>query len=387
MKNKILHLSHTDINFDSRIIKEMISLQKIFPNSEIQGIGIKLEENETLDKSDTTDSLDILTLSLYSKKMTLLPKSLRHLFTLFEFFIRVMLDKRRLNSPNIVHSHDIIPLPICLIMKLFFGSKIIYDAHELESDRAGLGKFMGKAVFLVEKIAWRWIDGFITVSPEIMSWYYKKFSNKPGKVILNAPLIKEENFSKNIEKNYLKRIFNIPDKSIIYIYIGMLTEGRGIENLLTVFEKFKNSKHHLVFLGHGHLSELIELKQNNNSNIHLHKSVKHEQVVPIASSADVGLCMLENVSLSDYLCLPNKLFEYSFANLHIISSNFPSIKNFIEKYNCGICCEDSEESIVNAIENIQKIIDSDEKKFSRIIAECSWEHQEKNLFDVYNEVL
>ena len=118
MKNKILHLSHTDINFDSRIIKEMVSLQKKFPNSEIQGIGIKLDENEMLEKSDTTDSLEILTLSLYSKKMIYLPKPLRHIFTLFEFFTKVMIDKRRLKSPNIVHSHDIIPLPICLIMKL-----------------------------------------------------------------------------------------------------------------------------------------------------------------------------------------------------------------------------------------------------------------------------
>ena len=69
MKNKILHLSHTDINFDSRIIKEMISLQKIFPDSEIQGIGIKLDENEKLKKSDTTNSLEILSLSLHSKKL------------------------------------------------------------------------------------------------------------------------------------------------------------------------------------------------------------------------------------------------------------------------------------------------------------------------------
>lgn len=387
MKNKILHLSHTDINFDSRIIKEMISLQKIFPDSEIQGIGIKLDENEKLKKSNTTNSLEILSLSLHSKKLTLIPKSLRHFFTLIEFFIRVMFDKRRLKSPNIVHSHDVIPIPICLIMKLFFGSKIIYDAHELESDRAGLGKIMGKAVLLVEKIAWKWIDGFITVSPEIMNWYYEEFSDKPGKVILNSPLIQEDHLSKNIQKDYLKKIFNIPDESIIYIYIGMLTEGRGIKNLLAVFEKLKNTKHHIVFLGHGHLSDHIKLKQNNNSNIHLHESVKHEQVVPIASSADIGLCMLENVSLSDYLCLPNKLFEYSFANLHIISSSFPSIRNFIEKYNCGICCEDSEESIVCAIENMQEIIDSDEKKFSKIIAECSWERQEKNLYDVYNEFL
>ena len=47
MKN-IIHLSHTDIRYDSRIIKEMLALSKAYPSYRIQGLGIKLSENEDL---------------------------------------------------------------------------------------------------------------------------------------------------------------------------------------------------------------------------------------------------------------------------------------------------------------------------------------------------
>ena len=42
-----------------------------------------------------------------------------------------------------------------------------------------------------------------------------------------------------------------------------------------------------------------------------HKSKK--KLTNLIKEADVGLCLVENVSLSDYYCLPNKLFEYAFA--------------------------------------------------------------------------
>ena len=41
---KIIHLTHTEINFDNRILKEIDSISKL-PNSEILGIGIKLNEH------------------------------------------------------------------------------------------------------------------------------------------------------------------------------------------------------------------------------------------------------------------------------------------------------------------------------------------------------
>jgi hypothetical protein len=69
----------------------------------------------------------------------------------------------------------------------------------------------------------------------------------------------------------------------------------------------------VVFLGYGELSQDLKRLAAEHPNIHVHDAVPHSQVVPIAQSADFGLCLVQDVSLSDYYCLPNKLFEYYFA--------------------------------------------------------------------------
>ena len=38
-------------------------------------------------------------------------------------------------KPKIVHCHDTLVLPIGLVVSLIFKSKLIYDAHELESNK------------------------------------------------------------------------------------------------------------------------------------------------------------------------------------------------------------------------------------------------------------
>lgn len=386
MKN-IIHLSHTDIRYDSRIIKEMLALSKAYPSYRIQGLGIELSENEDLKASETSKSLEILSFNLKAKKIRFIPKPIRHACTMIEFFLKVLTEKRRLKKPDIIHCHDVIPLPICLYFKFFFKTKIIYDAHELESDRAGLGKAMGKAILSLEKFAWRWLDGFITVSPEIQKWYMSNIGTKHSDVILNSPMLDfKNNIRDEIESGYLKNYFKLNKEDIVFVYIGMLTEGRGIEVLTKVFEELEGSKYHLVFLGHGTLQNSLIKKSKDYNNIHLHEAVAHEKVVELVSSADYGLCMLENVSLSDYLCLPNKLFEYSFARLKVISSNFPAIEKFLKKYDCGMCCENNVKSIKKSLTNLESVEKISKDNFSRLVMDCSWSSQEKKLISMYNSL-
>ena len=68
-------------------------------------------------------------------------------------------------------------------------------------------------------------------------------------------------------------------------------------------------------MGWGILETMIKKYSQDNKNIHVHAPVDHSEVVPLVSECDFGICNVENISLSDYLCLPNKLFEYCFAGL------------------------------------------------------------------------
>ena len=376
----ILHLTHTDINSDSRILKEMRSVSK--DNSyKLFGIGVIMNEG-AIDSTTGSEKLNIRSIILQSRKLTLLPAVLMHSFSVIELTIKMVFKAINL-KPKVIHCHDTLVLPLGVIVKLFTGAKLIYDAHELESDRNGLSKTLGRITLFVEKLLWRSLDALIVVSPSIERWYKDNIGKKYSKIILNAPRVSESDF--NYDKSYLRENFSIHPDSKIFIYIGILGKGRGIE---LIVEAFKNNdiNSSLVFLGYGELADELRGLASRYSNIYLHDAVPHAQVTAIAKSANVGLCLIQNVSLSDYYCLPNKLFEYTFSEISVLASNFPDISQLVQKYNLGKCTELSSESIYRAIKEFESL-----KLLPKIdlenLYDLTWEAQEEKILKLYEEIL
>jgi len=63
---KVLHLSQTNIKYDSRILKEMISLDNSSLKLDIFGIGAELDN--TTHKEGDKNNLSICTITLTSRK-------------------------------------------------------------------------------------------------------------------------------------------------------------------------------------------------------------------------------------------------------------------------------------------------------------------------------
>lgn len=324
--NRALHISHTDIRSDSRILKEMLAINEI-EEFELFGLGINRFDGQIPSKS--SESLSIVTKQMLSLKIKFLPSTLRYFFEVFELSILSIVQIIKLR-PHIVHCHDVNPLPAVSILNFFMNYKIIYDAHELESDRNGISKINGKLVKFVEKLCWNRITSFITVSESVGDWYLKEFGNKDSTIIYNAPLLQSENIgSNNRNNNYFRNKFNIKNNELVGVYVGIFQHGRGIHKLIKLYEELNNN-HHLIFLGYGADIKIVENAAKRNRNIHFHQKIDHDKVVSVLSSADIGYCLLEDVSLSDYYSLPNKIFEYINSGLFTISCDFPEIKKTLE---------------------------------------------------------
>jgi glycosyltransferase involved in cell wall biosynthesis len=377
----VLHLSHTDINYDSRILKEMRALSECKDKYALYGLGVVMDKG--LATSELSGALKIDSIKLKSRSFRFLPTFVRHVFSLIELTTKMLIKAVKIR-PKVIHCHDTLVLHIAVILKLITGAKLIYDAHELESDRNGLTPMLSKTTLMEEKILWPFVDYLIIVSPSIQNWYQKKIGKKPSEVILNSPVLHFiEERSRKYDKNYLRQKYDIAVTEMIFIYVGIFGKGRGIESLIDVFSNWQGA--HVVFMGFGEFTELITKHATHYSKIHFHASVPHEDVVDVVRSADVGLCMIGNVSLSDYYCLPNKLFEYCFAGVPVIASDFPDIVNVVKEYNLGVCCGQDKESIRKAVELfISKKINMniDIEKLEAL----SWEAQKVKLFNVYRTV-
>lgn len=372
---KILHLSHTEIPYDSRILKEM---ESAYNNGyEVYGIGIEQNENNI---PIVNNKFQVTTLNLFSKKLKFLPKSLRHSLTFLEFFLKSISTSIRV-KPDLIHCNDTIVLPIGIFIKFLTKSKLIYDAHELESNKNGLSTTLSKVTLFTEKLLWNFVDGLIVVSPSIQRWYMENIGYKESAIVLNSPIFGSQSTEKS---TYLRDKFHIPKNSKVFIYVGILGPGRGIDLIIDSFKTVKNA--HIVFLGHGNYSTKIKQLEKIYPNYHFHDSVVHNKVVEIVSSADIGLCLIENVSLSDYYCLPNKLFEYIFSGLPVLASNFPDIQCIVEKYSLGTCVDLNSESIRAGISSFVSN-DVPYHPKSNTFFELSWEKQEENLINLYSKLI
>ncbi len=376
----ILHCTHTDILSDNRILKEIDSVSKIHGVC-VFGIGFKNNESGAASEQLVAR---ICTHELFGRRAAIQPKFIRHLFVAIEMLIVACCYGKKIR-PKVVHCHDAPMLLVGLILKLLFSAKIVYDAHELESKRNHQGRIGSWLTIFVEKFSWPFIDHFITVSPSIIDWYREKLGDKASTLVLNSPFISSIGESTDSVDGIkpLRQSFNIPDDCKIFIYLGLLMPGRGVQVLLDSFCS-PGVKSHIVFIGYGSEVQLIEDYSVKKNNIHYHPPVPHEHVVSLASTADYGLCMIENVSLSDYYCLPNKLFEYAFSGIPVLASDFPDMKKIIQDYNLGETCNIDVESIVSAIKGIEGLTFKYEKKS---IYALSWEAQEASLQAAYNSVL
>lgn len=380
-----LHYSHTDIRSDPRILKEMQALADTL-NRKVIGIGFELDEAEAPAINNEDGRFKIFTKVLVTRKWSLLPRSLRYLCNFFELTFKLILPAIRLR-PTVVHCHDTLALPAGWLVKIVLGCKLVYDAHELESDKNGQTIILSKGTLLIEKFIWPRVDLLISVSNHILEWYKANLGYKQTALVLNSPMFQVDIAdSRNIAADtnrYFQKRYGISDDALIFVYLGILGPGRGIDICLKAFETGPKNAH-VVFVGYGAYEAKILNYSHRCPNIHFHHAVHHDQVVPLVSNADFGLCLVENVSLSDYYCLPNKLFEYSFANLPVLASRFPEISSLVEKYSLGICCDLDENSVREAL---HEIVNTRPKFAPSDITDLSWGAQAARLTDAYHNLL
>jgi len=374
---KILHISNTDIRYDSRILKELDVLTNI-DTYDVYAIGVK----NTWEKASCSEipiNAKIYNINCLFNNFRRMPRTIRYTLYIIELSIKIFLRAIK-NKPKIIHCHDTMVLPAGVLIKIFTKSKLIYDAHELESNKNGQTAILSKATLYIERKCWHYIDHFISVSPSIITWYENKLGAKSNSLILNSPYIKE-NFS--ITEKYFHRLYDIPHDKLIFIYLGAFGYGRGINIILSAFSNEKINSH-VVFIGYGFLENKIKEASEKYSHIHLHKPIPHEEIVPLVKNANIGLCLIENVSLSDYYSLPNKLFEYSFARLPVLASNFPNISKIVNQYKLGKCCEVNTDSVINTIIEFEK---SPPSPVIADLTELGWEKQAEKLTNLYQTLL
>jgi glycosyltransferase involved in cell wall biosynthesis len=302
-----------------------------------------------------------------------------------EFTLKVFFKSKKLN-PNIIHANDLKGLIIAALIKRRINTevKIIYDAHEYETETNGLHGVQKKVYQYLEKRYIQDVCRMITVSDSIANEYVRLYGIEKPMVLLNVP---QFNFDKNRKYDLFRERFKIRKNQRIFLYQGYLIPGRGIEILLESFNQLHKDNDVIIFMGKGSLVEMIK-NYHYSGNIYYHEFVDPKEYLNFTSSADVGISFIEDISLSDRYCLPNKLFEYMFCGLPIICSNLPEMRKLVEEHSIGIVAkENSIAGFRKAIEEVDsRGLDFFKQNLPQASSIYSWANQEKRLINFYNQL-
>jgi glycosyltransferase involved in cell wall biosynthesis len=272
-----------------------------------------------------------------------------------------------------------------LLKKLGKASHLIYEPHELETERVGLFGMPRKLTKVLERFLIKHIDTLIVVSQPIRNWYIEKYGLEKVFVVQNMPY----NFQKKsgLKTNNLKDKFKIPDDNLLFIYQGLIASGRGIFSLLDVFKRSSPNKH-LLLMGYGPSVKEVKKAASQYSNIHYLPAVSIDKIFEYTSSADIGINYISGeICMSYRYSLPNKFGEYIISGLPVlVSSSLEYLSHLVTHYNCGWSINsDNPDILLNFIENVSleeiERLKYGVRDYSRFIG---WEFEEKKFIEIYN---
>jgi glycosyltransferase involved in cell wall biosynthesis len=188
------------------------------------------------------------------------------------------------------------------------------------------------------------------------------------------------------KKDIFREKFNIPKEHLIFLYQGGLQPRRGI---LEFFELVKDKKEvSYVIMGFGALrNQIIELTKIH-PNLHFHEAVLPDVLLDYTSSADIGVCIEENLCKSWNLGLPNKMFEYYMVDLPIVVSGLQELKRFVVDNGTGYVIEDifDKKMFTTLLEKIVPTYKDKSENITTVKKIYNWQEEEKKLLRAYAQL-
>ena len=149
-------------------------------------------------------------------------------------------------------------------------------------------------------------------------------------VLLNTPPYRD------VVPSPLRERCGVSADTCLALYQGVVHHGRGIAPFMRAMPAMKDV--HLAIIGDGPArSELVQLAASLgiSDRVTWLGAIAYEDLHTYTCGADIGLCIIEPISMSYEYALPNKLFEYMMARVPTIVTDLPALRAHITAYPVG----------------------------------------------------
>ena len=372
-----LHIYPSPFTNETRILKIIRSLKAQHVFSEIRVMALRKGELSAYESLG--DGLSVMRIAPRFGKSV--PTIIGTLIQFISWHVSALVALRG-KSVACVNCHSLPVLPLSWMIATCKGAKLIYDTHELETETLSSKGMRRVIARIIERVFIHHCDAVFVVSPSIADWYKERYGLQHVTVVRNVPPA----FKQAAPTGKLRAALGLSASDEVYLYQGLLSRGRGIEALMEAFVTLYAPKH-LVFMGYGDLQPEICKMATLHENIHFHPAVCPDEIPDYTADASVGLALIENLCLSYYYCLPNKLFEYAACGVPILASDFPEMQQIIQQFDAGWAVKPEAQAIRNAVATLAPAsIAAKKARLGELASAYCWENEEAQLLDIYRNI-
>tara|TARA_B100000963_G_C22626889_1_gene672838 strand:+ start:582 stop:1739 length:1158 start_codon:yes stop_codon:yes gene_type:complete len=311
----------------------------------------------------------------------------------------VVLKNLEEKDVDLIICHDLPTLMPAIALRKKLDSRLLYDSLEIYTETINqffpnisgvkkvissiLIKFMRKFGSKAENRMMFSCDIITTVNESLANYFETKYQQQGIHVVMNCPKLSKP-FETEIN---FRNKFDLKTTDTIFLYQGVLNEGRGLSKLIDAFSIVvkSNGSIKLIILGDGVLKNQLKtqvLELNLEQTVFFHKSVPYKNLLHFTKAADFGINLLEAYNLSKKLASPNKLFEYLQAEIPVLCSYSPENNIVMNDFNIGIQCENDVNSISKGIFDLSGNYQLNINEFIKAKKRYCWENQEKKLLNI-----
>lgn len=334
--------------------------------------GYKVTQIVCHDRDEILDGVEIVAIPKPKSRLT----SMTGLpWKMFLKAIRQKADIYILQHPDLI--------PVGLLLKLF-RKRVIYETREHYPDKIPTMRWIPKRVRALARRTFTFYEQTTSALWDhiIVTDRYTAaaFSGKPVSIVPNYPLL-----------NPVERQKNRSGKRVL-LYVGGLSDERGLAVMLKIAELLQDRDIELQLMGPcPYPGDEDRIRSAPNVRYFGNKSLS--AVYQRMALADLGLLLLQPVPAYTYAGENTlKLFEYMWASLPIVSSDFPNLQRIIGSAQCGICidprgAEQAAKSIVDLLDHPDDCKTMGANGHRAVIEAYNWPAAWAVLRSVYTNVL
>lgn len=274
-------------------------------------------------------------------------------------------------------------LPNFLVHKLK-RIPIVFDSHEYFTATPELVDRPK-----VQRI-WKWIEktivpklhNCITVNASIAALFEQEY-HIHFKIVRNIPRRRTNSV------NPSRAALGLPENQKIVLMQGSgINVQRGAEEAVEAMQYLDNVL--LLIVGGG---DVLPVLKNKVQELSLQTKVKFvsrqtpENLAGYTANADIGLTIDKDTNINYRFSLPNKLFDYIYAGVPVLSTPLVELKNIIEQYQIGEFIENHDPQHMATV--ISKMLQNEtqmaiyKQNTLKAAAELNWENEKKVLIEIF----